>query len=64
MIRILPNKLFKLKKKKVKRTKTYTFQYGQQDLADIISYSGLKEEASYIIIDEKYVRTLFISGYP
>ncbi len=64
MIRILPNKLLKLKKKKAKRIRTYTFQYGQQDLIDIISYSGLKEEASYIIIDDKYVRTLFISGYP
>ncbi len=64
MIRILPNKIFKLKKRKTKRTKTYTFQYGQQDLVDILSYAGLEEKASYVIIDDQYIRTLFISGYP
>ena len=64
MIKILLKKLLKLRRKKTKRTKTYTFQYGQQDLVDIISYAGLEEKASHIIIDDQYVRTLFISGYP
>jgi conjugal transfer ATP-binding protein TraC len=37
---------------------------GAQDQIDLISYSGLKEEAGHIQIGERYVRTLFISGYP
>jgi type IV secretory pathway VirB4 component len=38
--------------------------YGQQDQLDLISYAGMKEEASYIQINDRYIRTLFISGYP
>jgi len=37
---------------------------GEQDQLDLISYSGLKEEASYLQINDKYVRTMFVSGYP
>jgi type IV secretory pathway VirB4 component len=40
------------------------FSFGQQDQVDLISYSGLKEESSYIQIGETFVRTLSISGYP
>jgi type IV secretory pathway VirB4 component len=38
--------------------------YGQQDQLDLISYAGMKEEASFLQINDRYVRTLFISGYP
>ena len=38
--------------------------YGQQDQLDLISYAGMKEESSYLQINDRYVRTLFISGYP
>ena len=38
--------------------------YGQQDQLDLISYAGIKEEASFLQINDRYVRTLFISGYP
>lgn len=38
--------------------------YGQQDQLDLISYAGMKEEASYLQINDRYVRTLFVSGYP
>lgn len=44
--------------------KDFTFAYGEQDPMDIISYSGMKEQPSYLVIDGRYVRTLFISGYP
>lgn len=44
--------------------KSFQFNFGEQDQVDIISYSGLKEESSYLQIGEKYVRTLFVSGYP
>lgn len=38
--------------------------YGEQDQLDMISYGGLKEESSYLQINDRYVRTLFVSGYP
>lgn len=67
------NILNKLKNKKLKkrrisdkeiRKKSLQFNFGEQDQVDLISYSGLLEEASYLQMGEKYVRTLFISGYP
>ncbi len=44
--------------------KSLEFNFGEQDQIDLISYSGLAEEANYLQIGDKYVRTLFISGYP
>lgn len=58
---------FKRKKKIVKikaPKKPVNFYFGEQDQVDLISYSGLKEEATYLQIGDKYIRTLFISGYP
>lgn len=58
----------KKKKRKVTKQKPIikgmNFSYGEQDQMDLISYSGLKEDVSYIQIGDQYVRTLFISGYP
>ncbi len=44
--------------------KGMTYNFGEQDQIDFISYSGLSEETSYLQMGEKFVRTLFISGYP
>jgi len=55
-------KVFKRKIKSIK--KPVNFYFGEQDQVDLISYSGLKEEATYLQIEDKYIRTLFISGYP
>lgn len=44
--------------------KAVEFHFGEQDQVDLISYSGLSEESSYLKVGDKYVRTLFISGYP
>jgi type IV secretory pathway VirB4 component len=58
---------FKIKrKKKLKKpqNKKVNFYFGEQDQMDLISYSGLKEKADYLLINKNYVRTLFISGYP
>lgn len=38
--------------------------HGSQDQIDLISYSGLKEEASYLQMNDRFIRTLFVSGYP
>ncbi len=44
--------------------KSHVFDYGEQDPMDLISYSGMEEQPSYLVIDDRYIRTLFISGYP
>jgi len=38
--------------------------FGEQDQVDLISYSGLEEQSTYLIMEDKYVRTSFISGFP
>lgn len=38
--------------------------FGEQDQLDLLSYAGLKEDTSYIQINDMYIRTLFVSGYP
>jgi conjugal transfer ATP-binding protein TraC len=40
------------------------FSFGEQDQVDLISYSGLMEESTYIQIGDIFVRTISISGYP
>lgn len=61
-------KLPKFKKRKTSKKeiikKSLQVNFGEQDQVDLISYSGLKEEASYIQLDDRYLRTIFISGYP
>lgn len=63
-----PNGQKKLKKRRTSEKevlkKSLQFNYGEQDQVDFISYSGLEEESSYLQIGDKFVRTLFISGYP
>ncbi len=46
------------------KQKSVQFNFGEQDQVDILSYSGLSEDASYVQMGDTYVRTLFISGYP
>lgn len=57
-------KLKELKKQRDERPKEYALSYGEQDPMDLISYAGLEEQPSYLVIDDMYIRTLFISGYP
>ena len=59
---------FKLNRQKGKRKKqaqqALQLNFGGQDQVDLISYSGLEEQSTYLVMEEKYVRTLFISGFP
>ena len=50
--------------KRAERPKVLTMPFGEQDPMDIISYSGLEEQPDYLRINNRYIRTLFISGYP
>lgn len=54
----------KKKSKKELLKKSFDFNFGEQDQIDLISYSGLEENSSYLQVGDKYIRTLFISGYP
>ena len=51
-----------LKRKRKKPDDRYYF--GQQDQVDLVSYSGLSEQATYLQLENKFIRTLFISGFP
>jgi type IV secretory pathway VirB4 component len=62
------NKIFDslktMRRRKTDKPKEYILSYGEQDFIDLISYAGLEEQKNYIVIDDQYIRTLFISGYP
>ncbi|HSX53085.1 MAG TPA: ATP-binding protein [Patescibacteria group bacterium] len=57
-------KAAKWKRRRNERPKELHLTLGEQDLMDLLSYAGLEEQPNYLIIDDKYVRTLLISGYP
>ncbi len=57
-------KLIAVKKRNQDEKKTIKISMGQQDQVDLISYAGLKEEVGYLQLNDKYLRTMFISGYP
>ena len=60
-----PVKAWKRKQKqKYLANQAVKIAFGSQDQVDLISYSGLKEESSYVQINDRFVRTLFVSGYP
>lgn len=49
---------------KQNRLKSLEFHVGEQDQLDFITYSGLEEQNSYLVVDGRYLRVLYISGYP
>ena len=60
-LKLKPNRF---RKKKLDKEKTLSFHVGEQDQLDFITYAGLEEQPDYLIIDGRYIKTLFISGYP
>jgi type IV secretory pathway VirB4 component len=56
--------MFKTITKKQSKNNNFQFNFGEQDQVDLISYSGLEETPNYLQMGDKFVRTLFISGYP
>jgi len=51
-------------KKHRDQKKQVEFVFGEQDQVDLISYSNLQEHSNYIELDDKFIRTIFVSGYP
>lgn len=54
----------KKRKLKAMTNQAVNIAFGTQDQVDLISYAGLKEESSYLQINDRFVRTMFVSGYP
>lgn len=55
----------KLAKKIREKKKIATFFHvGDQDQLDLITYAGLLEFQNHLEIDGRYVKTLYVSGYP
>lgn len=54
----------KKRKLKAMENQAVKIAFGTQDQVDLISYAGLKEESSYLQINDRFVRTMFVSGYP
>jgi type IV secretory pathway VirB4 component len=52
------------RKKRAEQPKVHRLSFGAQDPMDIISYASLEEAKDYLHIGNRYVRTIFISGYP
>ena len=52
------------KKRNKEKQQAIKIAFGSQDLTDLISYAGLKEESSYLQINDRFLRTLFVSGFP
>src|SRR3982751_2676259 len=50
--------------KRHKKRQSVKYYFGEQDQVDLISYSGLAEQPNYLMLGNKFIRTLFISGYP
>jgi conjugal transfer ATP-binding protein TraC len=60
----MPGSLVVWQKERAERPKRYSFEYGQQDPMDIISYAGMEESVDHVVVDGRYVRSITISGYP
>jgi len=60
----IKKKLRSWSKKHRDQKKQVEFVFGEQDQVDLISYSNLQEHSSYIELDDKFIRTIFVSGYP
>ncbi len=54
----------KWKKQRDERPKELRLLLGEQDAMDVLSYAGLEEQADHFVIDGRFMRVLFISGYP
>lgn len=51
-------------KKRQDQKKRIELAFGDQDQVDLISYSSLRENSGYIELEDKFIRTIFVSGYP
>ncbi len=62
--KIINRKVKSWVKKHQDNHKRLELSFGEQDQVDLISYAALKEHTNYIELDNKYIKTLYISGFP
>lgn len=60
----IKKRVSKFRKTRADQKKSVEITFGDQDYVDLISYAALQENSDYIELDGKFVRTLFISGFP
>lgn len=60
----LKKRLTGWRKQRREKPKKLAFHVGEQDQLDFVTYSGLEEQIKHLVIDGRYVRTLYVSGYP
>jgi type IV secretory pathway VirB4 component len=46
------------------RAREMTLMFGEQDVFDVFSYTGLEEQPDHLCLDGQYMRALYIAGYP
>jgi type IV secretory pathway VirB4 component len=42
----------------------HRFCHGEQEQISLISYEGLSEQPDHLLVDDTYIRCLYVSGYP
>lgn len=50
--------------RRINRENEHQTCIGLQDQISLISYAGMQEDVDYIVVDDQFLRTLYISGYP
>ena len=60
----LKQRLADWREQRQREARRQNFHLGEQDQLDLISYGGLEEHSRYIVIDGRYLRTLYIAGFP
>jgi len=58
------SKTRRTKSKRNEKSLALNFHVGDQDQLDMITYAGLEEFKNHLEIDGRFIKTLFISGYP
>ena len=53
-----------LRQNRSDQPKEYNFRFDDFDPMDAISYEGMEEQSDYLVVDDQYMRTLFITGLP
>lgn len=57
-------KIRTLRQNRSDQPKQYDFRFDDFDPMDAISYEGMEEQSDYLVVDDQFMRTLFISGLP
>lgn len=64
MLNKITSKIEELTNLKSEKKNALSIAVGEQDQLDLLSYEALDENSDYIRIDNEFIRTIFISGYP